>query len=176
MRSVVLIRHNFALLAREPGPVLSRIAMPLVLITALQPLSTAALGTGVAAKAVTGMLILFSMLGLSIISGGILTERAWHTLDRVRATPTTPVQILIGKAVAFGAVLLAQQAAILTYGVVVFDLPVIRPDLLLLVGLAWATTLLCMGAAVATVVRSHSELGAVTDIGGLFLTVLRGGE
>src|SRR5258705_8813635 len=111
MRSVVLIRHNFALLAREPGPVLSRIAMPLVLITALQPLYTAALGTGGKAHPVPGMLILFSMLGLSIIIGGILTEPAWPTLDRVRATPPTPVQILIGKAVAFGPLLLAHQAA-----------------------------------------------------------------
>jgi ABC-2 type transport system permease protein len=34
--SLVLMRHNFALLLREPGPVLSRIGMPIVLITALR--------------------------------------------------------------------------------------------------------------------------------------------
>lgn len=174
MRSLVLIRHTFTLLGREPGPLVSRIAMPLVLITALQPLYAAALGSQGVTQAVTGMLVLFSMLGLSIISGGILTERSWHTLDRLRATPARPVQILLGKAVPFGCVLLAQQAAIVAYGVLVLGLSVRRVDLLVLAGLAWAATLLCVGAALATVVRSHGELSAVTDLGGLFLTVLGG--
>src|SRR5262249_32437391 len=34
--------------------------------------------------------------------------------------------------------------------------------------------LLCAGAALATLVRSQSALSAVTDIGGLFLTVVGG--
>ncbi len=112
--------------------------------------------------------------GWRLISGGILTERAWHTLDRLRATPATPAQILIGKAVPYGAVLLAQQAAIIGYGVLVLGLTVPRVDLLALVGLTWAATLLAAGAALSTVVRSHGELSAVTDLGGLFLTVLGG--
>ena len=174
MRSAVLIRHNFALLAREPGPVISRIAMPLVLITALRPIYVAALGTDGVAEATTGMLVLFSLLGLSIVGGGMLTERAWHTLDRLRTTPARTGEILLGKAVPFGAVLIAQQAAILGYAHVVLGLSVRRFDLLLLTGLAWVATLLCAGAAVATVVRSQAELSAVTDIGGLFLTVLGG--
>lgn len=174
MRTVALIRHNLAMLAAEPGPVVSRIGMPLVLITALRPLYDAALGGDGVTQAVTGMLVLFSMLGLSLIGGGILTERAWRTLDRLRATPATPRQILLGKAIPYGAVLLAQQAAVLAYGVAVLGLQVRRWDLLLLAGTAWAATLLCAGAALATLVRSHSGLGAVTDIGALFLTVLGG--
>jgi len=63
MLSAILIRHSVVSLAREPGPVLSRIGMPLVLITALRPLYKAALGPGGSAQAVTGMLVLFSMLG-----------------------------------------------------------------------------------------------------------------
>jgi ABC-2 type transport system permease protein len=174
VRSLVLIRHNFALLAREPGPVISRIAMPLVLITALRPIYVAALGTDGVAEATTGMLVLFSLLGLSIVGGGILTERAWHTLDRLRTTPARTGEILLGKAVPFGAVLVAQQAAILGYAQVVLGLSVRRWDLLLLAGLVWVATLLCAGAAVATMVRSQAELSAVTDIGGLVLTVLGG--
>ncbi|MEV6929278.1 ABC transporter permease [Dactylosporangium sp. NPDC051485] len=172
--SIVLIRHNFALLLGEPGPVLSRIGMPLVLITALRPLYSAALGSAGLIQAVTGMLVLFSMLGLSIIAGGILTERSWHTLDRLRATPARPVHILVGKAVPFGAVLLAQQAAIVAYAMIAFGLRAPRPDLLLVAGVSWALTLLCAGAALATVVRSHGELSAVNDLGGMFFTVLGG--
>jgi len=172
--STVLIRHNFALLRAEPGPLLSRIGMPLVLITALRPLYSAALGSAGLTQAVTGMLVLFSMLGLSIIAGAILTERSWHTLDRLRATPAKPAHILVGKAVPLGAVLLAQQGAIVAYSMIFFGLRVPRPDLLLVAGASWAVTLLAAGAALATVVRSQGELSAVTDLGGMFFTVLGG--
>jgi ABC-2 type transport system permease protein len=174
MRSAVLIRHNVAMLAKEPGPVLSRILMPLVLITALRPLYDAALGADGATQAVTGMLVMFSLLGLSLIAGGLLLERSWRTMDRLRATPARPRNILIGKAVPYGAVLLAQQAVLVGYGVLVLGMHVRRWDLLGLTGVVWAAALLCAGAALATVVHSQSELAAVTDIGGLFLTVVGG--
>jgi ABC-2 type transport system permease protein len=169
-----LIQHNFAMLAREPGPILSRILMPLVLITAMRPLYAAALGEEGVTTAVTGMLILFSMLALSLIGTGLLSERVWHTLDRLRAAPTRPRQILLGKAIPYGVVLLGQQVAILGYGVVVLGLHVRRWDLLAVAGVAWAATLLCAGAAVATIARSYSGLAAITDIGSLFFTVLGG--
>src|SRR5262245_33255545 len=98
MRSTVLIRHNLALLAREPGPVLSRIGMPLVLITVLRPLFDAALGEDGVSQGITGMLVFFSLLGLSLIGGGVLTERSWRTLDRLRTSPARPHEVLVGKA------------------------------------------------------------------------------
>ena len=172
--AAVLIRHNFTLLFAEPGPALSRVGMPLVLITALRPLYSAALGSAGLTQAVTGMLVLFSLLGLNIIAGGILTERSWHTLDRLRATPARPAQILVGKAVPLGTMLIAQQGAIIAYSMIFLGLRVPRPDLLLIAGVSWAVTLLAAGAALATVVRSQSELSAVNDLGGMFLTVLGG--
>jgi ABC-2 type transport system permease protein len=174
MRSLALVRHNLALLAAEPGPILSRIGMPLVLVTVLRPLYDAALGRGATVHAVTGMLVFFSLLGLSLVGNGVLVERTWHTLDRLRATPARPAEILVGKAIPYGLVLLAQQASLLGYGVVVLDLSVPRWDLLILATLGWATTLLTVGAALATLVSGHSAMGAVTDIGGLVLTVMGG--
>jgi ABC-2 type transport system permease protein len=56
----------------------------------------------------------------------------------------------------------------------VLDLRVTRPDLLLIAGVSWAVTLLAAGAALATVVRSQSELSGVTDLTGIFFTVLGG--
>jgi len=174
VRSLVLIRHNLTLLVKEPGPLFSRIGMPLVLITVLRPLYDAAFGRDGVSHAVTGMLVLFSLLGLSTVGGAMLIERSWHTLDRLRATPARPREIILGKAVPYGIVLLAQQATVLGYGIVVFGLPVHRWDLLALAVTTWATRLLCAGAALATLVSSHSALSAVTDISGLVLTVLGG--
>jgi ABC-2 type transport system permease protein len=174
MRSLVLIRHNLVLLAKEPGPVLSRIGMPLVLIAVLRPLYDVAFGRDGVSQAVTGMLVFFSLLGLSLVGGGVLIERSWHTLDRLRATPAQPREILLGKAVPYGVVLVAQQATVLGFGVVATGLSVRRWDLLGLAVMAWTATLLCAGAALATVVSSQSALAAVTDIGGLFLAVVGG--
>ncbi len=82
--------------------------------------------------------------------------------------------MLVGKAVPYGAIVFAQQLAIMGFGVGLLGLAVRRWDLLVMVGITWIMTLLSAGAALATLVRSHSELSALVDIGGLFLTVLGG--
>lgn len=43
-RVAVLVRHNVLLMAREPGPVLSRMILPLVFVTLLRPLYLAGQG------------------------------------------------------------------------------------------------------------------------------------
>ena len=42
-RLTALVRHNAMLMAREPGPVISRLVQPLVLIVLMHPLYAAAL-------------------------------------------------------------------------------------------------------------------------------------
>ena len=69
---------------------LSRLIMPLVMILLLRPLYLSALARrGVQAgtvQVVTGMLVMFSLLALSVVGTAILTERTWGTWDRLRAT------------------------------------------------------------------------------------------
>ncbi len=172
----VLVRHNLALVGREPGPVISRITMPVVIVLVLRPLYTSALGNRTlgTGQAVIGMLVMFSLLGMSVVGNAVLTERTWHTLDRLRASPASPAELLLGKAVPVLLLVLVQQVVVLGLGVGVLGVPVPDAGLLAVAVLAWATTLLCAGAAVATLVRSHAELAAVVDIGGLLCTVLAG--
>jgi ABC-2 type transport system permease protein len=92
----------------------------------------------------------------------------------LRATPARATDILVGKAVPHGVVLLAQQAILIGYGIVAFDLHVRRWDLLAIAVATWTATLLCAGAALATIVNSHSGLSAVVDIGALFLSAVGG--
>jgi ABC-2 type transport system permease protein len=175
MRVAALIRHNLALMLHEPGPLLSRVAMPVVLMTVLRPLYMAALPTGGGtSQTVTGVLVMFSLLGMSVTGASILAERVWHTADRLRASPAHPAEVLIGKAVPVLVLLFAQQTALIAYGVVVLGLRVADPGLLILAVSAWALALLGIGAAIATAVRSHSGLSAITDIGGLICTCLGG--
>jgi ABC-2 type transport system permease protein len=170
-----LVRHNLALALRDPGPLLSRLVMPLVAVTVVRPLYQSATKTGDGtAQAVAGILVMFSLLGISVVGNAILSERIWRTVDRLRATPAAPVELLAGKALPGLLLFLLQQGVLLGYGVLALGLRVAGPGLLAVVVLGWAVALLGCGAMLATLARNTSELSAATDIGGLILTCLGG--
>ena len=173
----VLARHGLVLVRREPGPSISRLVSPIIVITLLEPLYSAAstgAGNGGAGQAVGAGLVLFSLLGMSVVAGMLLTERLWGTLDRLRATPASPLAILTGKSLpAFGLVL-AQQMIIIGYGVTVLDLRIGHPGLLAAGLFAWSVALLALGAAIGAAVRSPGQLTAVIDMGSITLTAFSG--
>lgn len=175
-RIAVLTRHNLLLQAHEPGPLLSRLTMPVVIVLVLRPLYTATMGGTQRGtiQAVTGMLVMFSLLGMSVVGNAVLTERTWHTLDRLRASPASPAELLAGKAVPVLLLVIAQQVAVLGLGIGVLGVPLPDAGLLAVAVLSWALALLCGGSALATLARSHAELAALVDIGGLLCTVFAG--
>ena len=172
----VLVRHNLLLMKREPGPLLSRLILPVAFLPLLRPLYLAAWRGGVTGsqQAVIATLVTFSLLALSISGSAILTERLGRTWDRLRATPLRPPLILAGKAIPAYVVLLAQQAFIIGFATACFALPVPHPALLLAVLLTWSCTLLCLGALLGVLVRSVGALSAGCDIGGMLLSSLGG--
>lgn len=174
-RLSVLIRHNALLMLREPGPLLSRMVLPLVFMTLLRPLYLSAQGRAAGTEqAVVGTLVTFSLLALSISGNAILSERLGRTWDRLRGTPLHPAELLLSKAVPVLTALLAQQLLIVGFGVCVFGLRVPHPFLLLGVLLSWCCTLLGLGALLGVLVRSMGELSAAYDIGGMLLSSVGG--
>jgi len=108
----------------------------------MRPLYVAALArygvqTGTA-QVVTGMLVLFSLLALSVVGGSIMAERAWRTWDRLRMTPARAGELLLGKAVPAFAMLAAQEVVVISFGVVVFGLNVSNVALLAAAMVCWA--------------------------------------
>ena len=168
-------RHTTRLTLREPGPALSRIISPLVLMTLMVPLYRAGFpGAEGTRRAVIGPLVLFSMLCLSVVGNALLAERLWHTLDRLRATAVHGASLLAGKCSVPLMIILIQQVATLGVGTLVFGLPVRNPALLVAAGAAWAITILCLGAALASVLRTPSAMSATTDIASLASGALSG--
>lgn len=177
VRTLALVRHNAMLMLREPGPLASRLLMPLVAVLVFEPLYKAAMaGDGVAGagQAVAGMLVLFSLLALSIVGTAILTERSWHTWAWLRATPLRSSELLVGKAIPALVALLAQQVVILVFGWLVLGMRVADVGLLAVSVAVWSVTLLCVGAALGTLLRSQAEFAAVQDIGSFVCTSLGG--
>lgn len=170
----VLVRHNFVLRRRDPGHVISYLVMPMVLMLAFKPLLTRSVPDS-GTQAVLGMLVMFSVLSLSIVGTAMLTERTWHTWDRLRATPVSTAELLAGKAIPVFALLVGQQALLLVFGSLAVGMPAVRaPGLLVLAVTVWGFTLLALGAALSTLVRSHGELSAVCDVGALAVSTLGG--
>jgi ABC-2 type transport system permease protein len=172
-RTAALIRHNFMLMAREPGPLASRMTLPLVFLILLHPLYERGQGHGVAQAAIA-TLVTFSLLALSIVGGSILTERAWHTWERLRVTAAHPVELLLGKAVPVTAALLVQQAVIIGFAAAALGLTISSAPLLVIALLAWTLTLIGLGAAIGLIARSMSAMSACYDIGGMILSSLGG--
>jgi ABC-2 type transport system permease protein len=172
----VLVRHNLLLMKREPGPLLSRMILPVAFLTLLRPLYLAAWHGGATGnqQAVIATLVTFSLLALSISGSAILTERLGRTWDRLRATSLRPLSILAGKAIPAYAVLLAQQVFVIGFAMACFALRVPHPALLLAVLLTWSCTLLCLGAMLGVLVRSVGALSASYDIGGMLLSSMGG--
>jgi ABC-2 type transport system permease protein len=175
-RTLPVLQTNMALFVRDPGPLIGRIVQPILLVLLLQPLYTAAMGdrVGGAIQLVLGHLVLFSLLGMSIVGTSILTERRWCTFDRLRASPARAPELLAGKAIPILGFLLLQQAVVLSLGVMVLGVRVSNYGLLLVADLVWALTVLCIGAALAVLVNSFAQLSATIDIGSTVVAGLSG--
>jgi ABC-2 type transport system permease protein len=173
-RFLVLLRHNVLLRLRDPAHLVSYAVMPMLLMLAFRPLFATSLADG-PTQATLGMLVMFSVLSLSIVGTSVLSERTWHTWDRLRVTPVTAAELLAGKALPVFGVLVVQQAVLLVFGRYAVGMP--APASVWLLGFAvvvWSVALLAIGMAVATLVRSHGELSAVCDVGALAVSGLGG--
>lgn len=175
------VRHQVALIARDPGPMLAYLVMGLLLITVTRPMY-AVLGRllpGSAARGIdqsaAGMAVMFSLFALKVAAAHLLNERTWHTWDRLRASPARFGDILTGKAAPIFASILVQQGILFGFSAGVFGL---RPRAgwlaLLVCSFAWSACVLLLGAGASTLARSPAQLSAAGDVSALLTTVLAG--
>ncbi|HEY2506727.1 MAG TPA: ABC transporter permease [Streptosporangiaceae bacterium] len=174
-RTAALVRHNVMLMLREPGPMASRLILPLAFLLLLHPLyEQAQPGSRGIVQAVVATIVTFSLLAMSIAGGSFLTERIWHTWQRLRSSAATPAELLIGKLTPVLAVLGLQQVAVIAFAAALLGLPVAGLPLLAVAVAAWTLALAGMGAALGLLARSFSSLSASYDIGGMILSSLGG--
>ncbi|MEU6171968.1 ABC transporter permease [Streptantibioticus parmotrematis] len=173
-RTGLLIRHNALLRLRDPGQMISYIVMPMLLMVVFKPLYMKSLDTGTL-QAVTGPLVMFSVFALAIVGNSIMVEREWRTWDRLRASRAARAELLLGKTVPALVILVLQQTVLLCFGCLVIGMAVpVNAGLLLLAIAIWGVTLLSLGAALATLVRSRGDLGMVTDLGAMLVSAIGG--
>lgn len=173
-RILAVARHNVILRLRDPGQAITYIALPMILMVVLKPLYVRAVDGGTT-QIVTGLLVMFTVFAVGIVGSSILTERQWHTWDRLRQTRLTPVEIMIGKVLPLVVLMVVQQTVLVVYGCFVIGMPAPKAWWLVAVAiLVWVVTLLAIGAALATIARSVSELNMVSDVGAMVLSSMAG--
>lgn len=170
----LLVRFNVLLRLRDPGQLVSYIVLPMVLMVVFKPLYVRTLSVGTL-EAVAGPLVMFSVFCVAIVGNSFLVEREWHTWDRLRASKASRVELLLGKATPILVVLVLQQTVLIVFGWLVLGMPF--PPSVLYLGAAillWGFTLLAIGSAASTVVRSRGELGMISDLGSMLISAVGG--
>lgn len=171
-----LVRHTLILIMCDRGPIVAFIAMPMLMMVAFRPVYTASNGTVSGTVRVTiGAMILFSLITLNIVGQNLFNERTWRTWDRLRTSPASSIELLLGKVIPFYLLLLGQQAILLLFSIAVFRLHINGPADPLVIMLSWSAAVLAMGLMLASVVRTLGQLATITDIGAITITVLGGG-
>jgi ABC-2 type transport system permease protein len=173
-RIAAIARHNLIIRRRDPGQMISYIAMPMILMLVLKPIYIRVVSGG-DVQVVTGLLVMFSVFAIAIAGNSILVERHWQTWDRLRQSRASATEMLLGKTIPIFVMMLLQQSILLVYGCLVIGIPI--PHSIALVALAivvWAFSLLAVGAALSTVARSLGELGVISDVGAMVLSSMGG--
>jgi ABC-2 type transport system permease protein len=100
----VITAHELRLIARDPTPLLVLIVFPVITIAFLKPALQPALVQGGypdasgAEQVVPGQAVMSAFFLVSLVTLAFFAEHGWSTWERLRATPASSLDIVVGKA------------------------------------------------------------------------------
>jgi ABC-2 type transport system permease protein len=168
----VILRHELRVIRRDPLPLLVLIIFPIVTMAFLKPAFRPALvqaghanATG-AEQVVPGQAAISAFFIVSLVTFAFFSEYGQATWDRLRASPATSLEIVLGKSLPRAVMAVAQFAVILTGGVLLFDLE-IQGDAGALIPLVvmFSTCLVLLGVAVTALCRTAQQANAFAIVG-----------
>jgi ABC-2 type transport system permease protein len=156
------MRHELRVMFTDPSTVIFIIVMPLIMVALMQGLFAVALQAEGFANAngsefaVPAMAVGFAAFGVGYSGFTFFRDHGWGTWDRLRATPASSVDILVGKVLPNVGVTFVQLA------------------LLFLLVAVLALALSAFGMLVTSVTRTMNQLNAVGSVGGMAMAILGG--
>ena len=179
-RSSAVIRHEMRMHLADVVSLSSLVVMPLVMIAFLRPLARLALAeehpqANGSEFTVPAMATMFAFFLVSFIGFSFLNDRTLRTWDRLRASPATNAELMVGKIVPAFVLAFGQQLFIFGVGALVFGLRV-RGSV---VGLVLQIVVLCLcltaiGVLLAAVFKTNQQLNAFTNLGSFLLAGISG--
>jgi ABC-2 type transport system permease protein len=157
------------------------VIFPLLLMAFLKPMFALALtthgypGANGAEQVVPGEAVINGFYIVGMTSFGFFVEHGWKTWDRLRASDATSPEIIIGKALPFLAVSIAQFIIIFAIGIPLFHLHSHGPlTALIPLVAAFALCLVTLGVMITSVCHTVQQVSALA-FGGLVLFGALGG-
>ncbi|GAA3348252.1 hypothetical protein GCM10020358_66020 [Amorphoplanes nipponensis] len=127
------------------------------------------------AQAVPGMAALFGFFGLSAIGIAFYRDHSWMTWDRLRASGTRPIDVVVGKLIPLSVVFLAQYALLFPLSWIIFDLDFHGSILgVALVAIALVAVEVGFGLLLTVVCSGINQLNALISIAALLLVGVGG--
>lgn len=168
----VIMTHEIRLATRDPLPIMVLIVFPIITMAFLKPAFRAALVQGGhvhangAEQVVPGQAVMAAFFIVALTTFGFFSEFGWNTWDRLRASPASSLEIVLGKAVPRVVMVMAQFVVVLAVGVFVFDLH-IKGNALALVPLVFtfAIALVLLGVAVTAIFRTAQQANSFAYVG-----------
>lgn len=180
-RSLVLMRHNWALLTADPAPVVLITIMPIVMMTFLQGTSQAVLRNAGYTNAtgselvVPGMAVMFSFFGVNFIGTAFFSEHGWGTWDRLRSSRATTLEIVLGKILPSAFLMLGQLVVVFAVGVVAFGMRINGSVVGVgVIVLACVSVLVAFSMLLTAVLKTANQLNSVVSFAAVVVTGLGG--
>lgn len=180
-RSLAILRHEGRVMLTDPSTVVFVIVMPLLMVALMKELfaqSLAAEGvTGVNGSefAVPGMAVSFASFGMGYAGFSFFRDHGWGTWDRLRASPATSADLMVGKVLPTVTVTVVQLGVLFALGGPLFGLTITGSVValaLLIVVLALALS--AFGMLITAVARTMNQLNAIGSVGGMAMAMLGG--
>ncbi len=179
--SAAIAKHEFRIMRTDLETPLFLIAMPLLMMAFMKPMFRVALagagftGANGAEQAVPGMAVMFSAFFSGYIGFSFLREHGWGTWERLRGSPASPLEIMMGKIGPGLLVSVLQLLALFIIGGMIFDLRVSGSILALGVMCAvLGLTLISFGVMITALSRTSQQLNAISSAGGMLFTTFGG--
>jgi ABC-2 type transport system permease protein len=168
----VIVGHELRLVSRDPTPLLVLIVFPVITIAFLKPALQPALvqggypdATG-AEQVVPGQAVMSAFFLVSLVTLAFFAEHGWATWDRLRASPATSLEIVVGKGLPRVAIGILEFVVVLGAGALIFDLSV-RGNVLAFIPLviAFSLCLVLLGVAATALSRTAEQASAFAFTG-----------
>ena len=179
-RSLVLMRHEMRVTARDAAPFAVVIMIPVAMAFSRSTLGSALREVGFthangSEQAVPGLSILMCFMMITFVGESFFREHRWGTWERLRASLLRPWEIVLAKMVPVYLFFVGSLVLLFAIGFRFLGLPWPREPLAMLpLILAMPICLVTLGVALISFSRSNMQLNAMADIAGLALAGLGG--
>jgi len=180
-RSSAILRHEMRVMLTDPSTVIFVILMPLLMVALMKQLFANTLaqegftGTNGSEFAVPGMAVSFAAFSVGYAGFSFFRDHGWGTWDRLRASPATSADLMVGKVLPTVGVSVVQLGVLFLLGGPLFGLTItgsVAGVVLLIIVLALALS--AFGMLVTAMARTMNQLNAIGSVGGMAMSMVGG--